>query len=167
MKGQKVIHSHENDNFETPRAIFEPVDREFHFDCDAAAHSGNSLCRDFMGPGSSMLIDDPLTAEWIPIATYWLNPPYSQTSAFLDLVSRNRESLWAVLIPSRTDTRYWHTHIWDVETNQARPGVELRFFKGRIRFNVDGKPATIRTGKNAGKPASAPFPSVLVIFRPL
>jgi hypothetical protein len=50
-----------------------------------------------------------------------------------------------MLIPSRTDTSYFHDYIWQ------KPGVEVRFLRGRLKFD-DGKDP-------------APFPSMLVIFR--
>lgn len=48
-----------------------------------------------------------------------------------------------MLIPARTDTRWF----WDFIYNKA----EIRFIKGRLKFG-DGK-------------QSAPFPSMIVIFR--
>lgn len=48
-----------------------------------------------------------------------------------------------MLIPARTDTKAFHEYIY----NKA----ELRFVKGRLKFN---------DGKNP-----APFPSMVVIFR--
>lgn len=48
-----------------------------------------------------------------------------------------------MLIPSRTDTRYFHDYIYQ--------RTEIRFVKGRLKFGDQ---------KNA-----APFPSMLVIFR--
>jgi hypothetical protein len=57
-----------------------------------------------------------------------------------------------MLLPSRTDTKYWHRFIWDAEKHQPRPGVEVRFIKGRLKFG---------NSQN-----SAPFPSVVIVFRP-
>jgi len=48
-----------------------------------------------------------------------------------------------MLIPSRTDTKYFHDYIYQ--------RTEIRFVKGRLKFG---------DRKNA-----APFPSMLVIFR--
>ena len=48
-----------------------------------------------------------------------------------------------MLIPSRTDTKYFHNYIYQ--------RAEIRFIKGRLKFGE----AT----------SSAPFPSMLVIFR--
>ena len=47
-----------------------------------------------------------------------------------------------LLIPSRTDTRYWHDFIMKAD--------EVRFIKGRLYFN-DGD-------------GGAPFPSCIVVF---
>ena len=56
------------------------------------------------------------------------------------------------LVPSRTDTRWWHQHVWDGEKHQPRSGVEIRFIKGRLKFG--------------GSESGAPFPSVVIVFRP-
>jgi hypothetical protein len=48
------------------------------------------------------------------------------------------------LLPSRTDTRWWHEIIL--------PHAEVRFLKGRLKFGGVGN--------------SAPFPSVIAIFKP-
>ena len=50
-----------------------------------------------------------------------------------------------LLIPARTDTAYFHDYIYQKEN------VETRFLRGRLKFG---------DGKN-----SAPFPSMVVIFR--
>ena len=47
------------------------------------------------------------------------------------------------LIPARTDTKYWHDY--------CMKAAEIRFIKGRLKF-----------GDQKG---SAPFPSVVVIFK--
>lgn len=47
------------------------------------------------------------------------------------------------LIPSRTDTRWWHEY--------CMKATEIRFIKGRLKFDDQ---------KN-----SAPFPSAIVIFK--
>lgn len=49
-----------------------------------------------------------------------------------------------MLIPSRTDTRWFHEWIYGK--------AEIRFIKGRLKFG---------NAKN-----SAPFPSMIVVFRP-
>jgi site-specific DNA-methyltransferase (adenine-specific) len=48
-----------------------------------------------------------------------------------------------MLIPARTDTKYFHEYIY----NKA----EIRFLKGRLKFG--------------GHSNSAPFPSMVVIYK--
>jgi len=58
-----------------------------------------------------------------------------------------------MLIPSRTDTRWFHDYILGK--------AEIRFIKGRLKFiDLDYK------GKEEDRKLSpAPFPSMLVIFK--
>jgi hypothetical protein len=49
-----------------------------------------------------------------------------------------------MLLPARTDTKWFHNYIYDK--------AEIRFLKGRLKFG--------------GSKNSAPFPSMVVIFRP-
>lgn len=48
-----------------------------------------------------------------------------------------------MLIPARTDTAWFHDHIYGK--------AEVRFIRGRLRFS--------------GAAANAPFPSMIVVFR--
>jgi site-specific DNA-methyltransferase (adenine-specific) len=52
-----------------------------------------------------------------------------------------------MLIPARTDTKYFHDYIYQ------KSNVEIRFIKGRLKFG--------------GSKNSAPFPSMVVIFKSL
>lgn len=76
----------------------------------------------------------------------FVNPPYSKIADWVKKAfyeSRKDNTLVVLLIPSRTDTRYFHDFIY----NRA----EIRFIKGRLKFG-DSKGA-------------APFPSMVVVFR--
>mgnify|MGYP003139136647 CR=1 FL=1 len=71
------------------------------------------------------------------------NPPYSKIGEFVK--KAYEESLKGctvvMLIPSRTDTKYWHDYcIYG----------QIRYIKGRLKFG---------NAKN-----SAPFPSCIVVF---
>ena len=74
------------------------------------------------------------------------NPPYSVISEWVEKAyreSRKDNTVVVLLIPSRTDTRYFHNFIYQ--------RAEIRFLKGRLKFGE----AT----------SGAPFPSMVVIFR--
>ena len=74
------------------------------------------------------------------------NPPYSQISKWVQKAyeeSHKDGTIVVLLIPARTDTRYFHDYILHRS--------EIRFIRGRIKFS-DAK-------------HNAPFPSMIVIFR--
>ena len=74
------------------------------------------------------------------------NPPYSEIGAWVEKAYREGTkdgTLVVLLIPARTDTRYFHDFILHRS--------EIRFIRGRLKFGNQ---------KN-----SAPFPSMIVIFR--
>ncbi|KKL73230.1 hypothetical protein LCGC14_2077040, partial [marine sediment metagenome] len=75
----------------------------------------------------------------------FVNPPYSSIKLWVRLCYEYslEGHLVVMLIPSRTDTRWWHDYVMKAD--------EIRFIKGRLKFN-DGK-------------GSAPFPSAIVVFR--
>ena len=66
-------------------------------------------------------------------------------------VMKNRQvggAVCVMLIPARTDTKYFHKYIYHK--------AEIRFIEGRIKFvNLD----------SGAKSQSAPFPSMIVVFR--
>jgi phage N-6-adenine-methyltransferase len=147
-----VMFSKASDEWSTPQGFYDALDAEFGFWLDAAASVLNHKCRDWWAED-----DDALTTDWLFAGeggAVWLNPPYSKCRQFIAKAAQEaRKGATVVcLVPSRTDTRWWHEHVWDACTNTYRPGVEVRFIKGRLKFG--------------GSTNSAPFPSCVVIFRP-
>ena len=74
------------------------------------------------------------------------NPPYSKIGKWVEKAyweSIKPETVVVLLIPARTDTRYFHDYIY----NRS----EIRFIRGRLRFSESTR--------------NAPFPSMVVIFR--
>ena len=136
----------------TPWPLFRKLDEEFHFTLDVCALDGNTKCALFYTPEQ-----DGLLKDWAP-HTCWCNPPYGATNIEQWLRKGRSEAgkgaTVVYLIPATTDVIWFHEFVWDREENHTRPGVELRFFKGRINF------AGVENGGNIK-------PSMLVIFRPL
>ncbi len=84
----------------------------------------------------------PLFSHWKGRRVF-CNPPYSK--ALVPFLQRALEADVSVfLLPARTDTKWFH----DIILPNAE---EIRFIKGRLKFG---------DAKN-----SAPFPSMIVIFR--
>lgn len=152
-----LMFSRASDEWSTPLATFNALNAEFGFNHDAAATDENSwVDGDYFGLDHRRPEQrDALAVEnWKPYGpVIWLNPPYSKCREFMAKAAAEAKKGCTVvcLVPARTDTRWFHEHVWDRETNQPRPGVEVRFLKGRLKFG--------------GSPAGAPFPSVVIVFR--
>lgn len=135
-----VYHRRQSDEWATPRDRFAEWTGEFGpFDLDAAATPENAVCERYF-----TMEDDGLVQDW-GTGRVWCNPPYSAAAEWVEkaYTASLTGATVVVLVPSRTDTRWWHS--WAVRAEQ-------HFIKGRLRFG-DAK-------------SSAPFPSVLLVFRP-
>ncbi len=153
MNNLDVMFTSTTDEWQTPIDFFNKCNEEFKFTLDGAANESNHLLPNWYGPGSQ-IAEDALNADWE--GRIWCNPPYSMCKEF---VSKAWEAMHygvftAMLIPARTDTKYWHSYIWNESKNNWRWGVQARFIKGRLKF--------INPGQQ--KQNSAPFPSVLILF---
>lgn len=129
---------------ETPADLFAALDSEFHFTLDAASSETNHKCQKYFTAEDSAL-DHTWEGE-----TMFYNPPYSKAIADwvrkCSMEASRKNTLVVMLLPARTDTRWVQNHILD--------RAEIRFLKGRLRFETDGIP---------GGPA--PFPSMVVVMR--
>ena len=149
-----VMFSKASDEWSTPQDTFDALDAEFRFVIDCAATAENTKCARWLGPGG--VSPDALTVNWGEAGSVcWLNPPYSRVRAFVRKAAA--EAAWhgctvVLLLPARTDTRWFHDYVWDQTRHAAQPGVELRFLRGRLKFG--------------GATSGAPFPSLVVIFHP-
>lgn len=136
-----VHFSSKTNEWATPQDFFDRLDAEFSFDLDPCTDGLNAKCERFFTEE-----DDGLVQSWAD-STVFMNPPYGR--AIKDWVQKAYEesitgdATVVALIPSRTDTRYWHDYVMKAE--------EIRLIKGRLKFG---------DGKN-----SAPFPSAVVVFR--
>ena len=144
MKNLKVMLSSQDMTWETPRDFFDELNKEFNFNLDPCATPETAKCKKYFTKE-----DDGLKQDWGG-HTVFCNPPYG--TAIKDWVkkcsdeSKKPNTIVVMLIPARTDTRYFHEYIYHK--------AQVRFIKGRLKFG----------GKQAGS-GSAPFPSMLVIFR--
>jgi site-specific DNA-methyltransferase (adenine-specific) len=133
-----VHFSSASDEWPTPRAYFETVEREFGpFDLDPCATPASAKA-----PKYFTKADDGLAQEWR--GRVWMNPPYGRTIGAWMRKAYEAAQAGAVvvcLVPARTDTAWWHDY--------AAKGT-VRFLRGRLKFG---------DAKN-----SAPFPSALVVF---
>lgn len=137
----RALFSSKTCEWSTPQDFFNTLDSEFHFDLDPCADDMNHKT-----PLYFTEADDGLSKSWKGHRVF-CNPPYGKEigkwveKAFKEGVKDN--TLVVLLIPARTDTRYFHDYILHRS--------EIRFIPGRLKFGGVG--------------TSAPFPSMVVIFR--
>ena len=134
-----VHYSRQTDEWSTPDWYFKSLRSEFPFTLDPCATHENHKCSVYFTKAENGLVHD-----WGTHCAF-VNPPYSKVGAWLEKAFNSARSgaTCVCLVPSRTDTRWWHS--W------AMRG-EIRLLVGRLKFG---------DAKN-----SAPFPSALVVFRP-
>ena len=135
-----VHFSSKTNEWYTPQDFFDRLNKEFSFSLDVAATPGNAKVSRYYTQS-----DDGLSKSW-DNENIWCNPPYGRTlGQWVKKASEARGGVVVMLIPARTDTKYFHEYIYQ------KPGVEIRFIKGRLKFG--------------GCANSAPFPSMVVIFK--
>lgn len=137
-----ALFSSTRDDWPTPGWLFSELDREFGFTLDAAASLENAKC-----PTYFTRAQDGLAQPWAPHVVF-CNPPYGtrETGRWVAKAFEESErgTTAVLLLPARTDTRWWHDYI--------EPRVQVRFLRGRLKFE--------------GAEHPAPFPSAVVVFRP-
>lgn len=135
----KGLMSSNSNEWGTPQELFDELDREFHFTLDPASTDENAKCEKHY-----TMKDDGLSKSWEGERVF-CNPPYGKEIGKWVKKAAESNTLVVMLIPARTDTKYFHDYIY----NKA----EVRFLKGRLRF----------VGIN-GRGGVAPFPSMVVVF---
>ena len=137
----KVLFSSKEEKWATPQDFFDKLNDEFHFTLDAAASPDNAKCANFFTEEQ-----DGLAQSWGG-HTVWCNPPYCRkTGLWVKKAYEEHQRTGCtvvMLLPSRTDVRWFHDYILGK--------AEIRFIKGRLKFG--------------GNKNSAPFPSIVVIYR--
>lgn len=128
----------------TPQELFDKLNEEFHFTLDPCASDLNHKCDKYYTKEANGLIQD-WTGEVV-----FCNPPYGREiydwAAKCHYEWKEHNVTVVMLIPARTDTRWFHDYIY----HQA----EIDFLRGRLAYTCEG-----------GNSQKAPFPSMIVIFR--
>jgi hypothetical protein len=156
----KVFFSSKTAEWETPQWLFDELNEEFGFTLDVCASEENHKCEKYFD-----IEMDGLKQDWSKDIC-WCNPPYGRgiekwiSKAALSAL---RGATVVCLLPARTDTKWFHEHIWNRQEHGpyrvvvencgveiVRYEVEVRLLKGRLKFG--------------GATNSAPFPSMIVIF---
>jgi len=143
--GKMDVHfSSESVEWETPQELFDKLNAKFHFETDVCATSENAKCARYYTPE-----EDGLRQNWQGVC--WMNPPYGRevgkwVRKAYDSALQGDATI-VCLLPSRTDTAWWHDYVLRAKLEGF---ADIRFLRGRLKF--------------VGSKNSAPFPSVLVFF---
>lgn len=136
----RVLFSSQSDEWSTPQGFFEKLDAEFRFTLDPCSTDENAKCEKHYTREQ-----DGLKQSWHG-ETVFCNPPYGREIGKWVEKCANEARAGAtvvMLIPARTDTTWFHKHIYGQ--------TEVRFIRGRLKFG--------------GSRNSAPFPSMVVVFK--
>ena len=121
-----ILFSSASEHWATPKELYIALDKEFRFTFDPCP--------------LGKIARDGLIRSWKGERIY-CNPPYGR-GIINWLVKATEAELAVYLLPSRTDTKWWHEY--------AMKAKEIRFLRGRLKFG--------------GSKNSAPFPSVILIW---
>lgn len=135
-----VHFSSKSNEWYTPKHVFDSLNARYNFTLDPCATDDNYKCDKYF-----TVDDDGLSKDWSNDIVF-CNPPYGRDIGKWvekSYVESKKGAVVVMLIPARTDTRYWHDFIF----NKAS---EIIFIKGRLKFG--------------GSNCSAPFPSAIVVF---
>lgn len=132
------------DSWETPHHFYNQWGAKYKCNLDVAATSENTKCEAFFD-----IETDGLKSEWY--GRVWCNPPYSQLPAWTAHAYRMRNycEIIVCLLPSKTDTKWFHSFVYRK--------ASLFFIKGRIAFEFNNQ---------IGGCGRLPFPSMIAIYRP-
>lgn len=115
-------------DWRTPRAFYQSLHAEFKFDFDPCPTSPEF---------------DGLKIDWKN--RNYINPPFKDIKKWVHkaYLESQKGKMCVLLIPSRTDTYWWHEYVMKAN--------EIRFIQGRIKYE--------------GAKFNAPFPSCVVVFK--
>jgi phage N-6-adenine-methyltransferase len=133
----------QTERWHTPEALYLALDREFEFTIDVAADRENAKCVRFVDREQ-----DALEVDWTGERVF-CNPPYGrELERWVEkgmLAAQEGGATVVMVLPARTGNRWFHRY--------CLPHAEIRFIQGRLGFSGTRK-------------GSAPFDSMVVVFRP-
>jgi phage N-6-adenine-methyltransferase len=126
--------------WDTPQDFYDKLDKQFNFTLDPCATSKSAKCKKYYTEE-----EDGVAQDWNG-QTVFVNPPYGRgIGAWLKKgyeESKKHNTVVVMLIPSRTDTKWWHDYVMKAK--------EVHLVRGRLKFGASDN--------------AAPFPSAVVVF---
>lgn len=133
-------------NFDSKRSDYltppEVLDRVFK-KIGQHGFSVDTCCSKVNIPATNHFIDgysDGLARDWdahiTPYEWAWCNPPFNKCDAWVKKAYNEQQkgNKSVLLIPMRSETKFWHDYILDDDGFSFRPGVEVQFLRKGICF---------------------------------
>lgn len=143
IQALKTMFSSIKTEYGTPKEVIKYLEKRFgRFDLDPCALPHNAKAPYYYTPENN-----GLQRSWF--GRVFMNPSYGREigkwirKAYEETKVYKRADLVVCLIPSRTDTQWWHKWVMRAD--------EIYFIQGRLTFEGAKNPA--------------PFPSAVVIFK--
>lgn len=132
-----------SDDWQTPKVIYEALNKRFQFTRDAAASRENSHCKLYWD-----IRDDALLMDWTREKSIFCNPPYSKVESFL--AKAHEPETAVLLIPFRPQTGFFLRYVW------ASPYLhEMMIIHRGMRFIHPDRVESVRS----------PMPVVVLVYR--
>ncbi|ENQ6389086.1 DNA N-6-adenine-methyltransferase [Klebsiella michiganensis] len=132
-----------SDDWQTPRVIYEALNKRFQFTRDAAATKQNSHCARYWTKE-----DDALLMDWTQEKSLFINPPYSRVESFLAKAHEPETAVF--LIPFRPQTGFFLRYVW-----ASQHLHEMMIIHRGIRFIHPDRVESVRS----------PMPCCILVYR--
>lgn len=124
----KYNYDYIENNYKTPPELYQKALKKFglkFFTLDTCCSDKNIPAMYYYYGGKK----NGLTEEWLNFS--WCNPPFNECKKWIEKAyqeNQERDIAIAMLIPVRTETKYWHDYILH------NPKVEIEFLRKGYRF---------------------------------
>lgn len=143
-----------DDYWETPKDLFDKLNKEFLFDVDVCATPETKKCGHWFGELGHLGFIDALQADWyddtvMGFTSFWMNPPYSRGNIEKFMEKAYKESLkgaTVVCLVRFDPSAKWFQNWVDDKAE------EVRMLARRVKF--------------VGAPSAYNFPCCIVIYNP-
>jgi phage N-6-adenine-methyltransferase len=154
----EALFSSDSSEWSTPTDFFDNLNKEWDFNLDPCATKENAKCETYYTKEQDGLKQDWHCVRYNPEykspylrnpGRVFCNPPYGKEigqwvkKAVAEVQNGNADVV-VMLLPARTDTRWFQDYVLPYAS-------EIDFIRGRLKFG--------------GSKNSAPFPSVVVVFK--
>jgi phage N-6-adenine-methyltransferase len=126
-------------DWETPVSLFNKWTEKLALTpiLDTCATDETSKCERYY-----TVEDDALTKQWH--TPWFMNPPYESVEKWVEyawkqFIKFKQDGM--IVVFNKTDVKWFHKIVYDVDKLKLRKNVELYFEKGRIKFLEDGIPS--------------------------